>query len=276
VVIDGSAGEIHIRKNGNSSDDFSATGLNTRGGTSNNYANKVALVSVGNAVGGNVFVDDLWLYDGNTGGLPHDFIGDVRAVQIMPNADTAQKNFAANLATSQLGTSVQSGSNTFSIALNTAYTTAVHAPVGGGTFTSATVNLNAGFTGHMTCGVYDSDGAAGAPGTLLASSNPVTNPVTGVNSFTFSSPPALQNGHKYYLALLSDTSCVAKAGVAASGHWSVAQSYGSGLPLSFGGTSGTTNEILEYIAITVTNSGSVNESVEDGAATIVTDSNPGD
>src|ERR1041385_3776275 len=43
VVINNTTGSFTARKNGNTSADFTATGLNTRGGTSNNYATRLQL-----------------------------------------------------------------------------------------------------------------------------------------------------------------------------------------------------------------------------------------
>src|SRR5262249_2098610 len=56
VVIDPSAGSFTVRKNGATTDSFSATGLNTRGGTTNSYAN-------GLSIGCNTGPGQIWYLD---------------------------------------------------------------------------------------------------------------------------------------------------------------------------------------------------------------------
>jgi hypothetical protein len=90
VVISNTAGSLTVRKNGQTSDTYaSATNLNTRGGTTNNYANVVVLN--GHVAGQRA--DDVLMYSAS-GAAPNDWVGDVRAVCLMPTADTAQKQFA--------------------------------------------------------------------------------------------------------------------------------------------------------------------------------------
>src|SRR4030095_1511912 len=90
VVISNTAGSMTVRKNGQSSDTYaSATTLNTRGGTANNYANVLALGALSNFVR----IDDVLCYSGS-GAAPNDWVGDIRAITLMPTADTAQKQFA--------------------------------------------------------------------------------------------------------------------------------------------------------------------------------------
>jgi hypothetical protein len=88
IVFSGTVGEFHMRRNGNSADDASATGLNNII-TANAYANKIdtkCLQSASNVV----YLDDLWVYDSSiVAGDPSDFIGDVRAIQIMPTSDSS-------------------------------------------------------------------------------------------------------------------------------------------------------------------------------------------
>jgi hypothetical protein len=92
VVINNTTGSISVRKNGATSDSYSASSLNTRGGTSNNYANKVAIVS-GNTGSSTPIVDDLLVFN-DSGAAPNTWVGDVRALQLMPSGDTAQKDFS--------------------------------------------------------------------------------------------------------------------------------------------------------------------------------------
>lgn len=273
TVINSTTGSVEIRLNGNTSDDFSATNINTRGGTSNNYATQVAVVTSAMSGVTNI-IDDLLFYS-SSGAAPNDWVGDIRATWQAPTADTAQKQFTASPASSSaFGVSTQSGSNTLSITAGQIRTTAILTTPVGGTLGKATVNFNAGFTGKAKVALYDSDGASSAPGTLLATSAEVTNPVTGTNDFTFSSPPLLVMNHQYYLALITDTNCTLKAGAAATSYTQT-QAYASGFPATMSGASGSANQALMFGTITATNSGCVQELIEDGAATYVFDSTAG-
>lgn len=276
VKIDNAAGEVHIRKNGASTDTFSATGLDTQV-TANAYANVIGITNGTSNGGGSIFYDDFWAWQ-NDGTFPTTWLGDFRAVQVMPNADTAQKDFTPNLLSSQLGNSTQSGSNTISLTANNVILTPVQTVVGGGELTSLNINFNAGFSGNVKLAIYDSDGTAGAPQTLLAITSAVTNPVSGVNNFPLATPLSitLQNGHQYYIAYLADTTGTAKAGTSVSRSF-VANTYASGFPSTLSGlSSGSANQFLGYGAITTDNAGMLNEKMEDGAATFVEDATAGD
>jgi hypothetical protein len=93
VVINATTGALTIRKNGSPSDSFAATGLNTRGGTANNYANSVLVQSGTTFTAGNEwYIDDLFVCSGS-GAVPNDWTGDIRALVLMPSGDTGQKQF---------------------------------------------------------------------------------------------------------------------------------------------------------------------------------------
>ena len=206
VVINNTTGSIAIRKDGATSDSFAATGLNTRGGTANNYASKVAVASY---ITGNTtyYFDDLLLYSGS-GAAPNDWVGDIRAVALMPNADTAQKQFTAGPTAQTFGNAATT--NTKSGSANT-ITMITASPPASDTVAKMTVNFNASFSGHAKCAIYAADGGSGTPGTLLATSAEVTNPGAGNVDFTFASPPAVIAGTSYILAILADAAFVTKA-----------------------------------------------------------------
>jgi hypothetical protein len=87
VVINNTTGSVELRKNNNPVDDFSATNLNTRNGTTNAYANKFTM----STVTGTWNIDDLFVNSGS-GAVPNSWPGQLRAIQLMPTADTAQKD----------------------------------------------------------------------------------------------------------------------------------------------------------------------------------------
>lgn len=90
INISNTAGYMNIRLNGNTINDFtSATNLNTRNGSANNYANKIQITDQGASyhVGAiYTYIDDfMWFTTAGT--APNTWIGDVRAVQLMPASD---------------------------------------------------------------------------------------------------------------------------------------------------------------------------------------------
>jgi hypothetical protein len=56
----------------------------------------------------------------------------------------------------------------------------------------------------MKCTIFNDNGSNN-PGTILASATTITNPVTGLNTFTFASPPSVVAGTQYWVAFCSDT-----------------------------------------------------------------------
>jgi hypothetical protein len=84
VAINNTTGSFAVRKNGNASNDFSAASLNTRGGTANNYANKLQLTASSSATGQNL--DDLfWRSDASSVA----WMGDIRCYTRMPASDAS-------------------------------------------------------------------------------------------------------------------------------------------------------------------------------------------
>jgi hypothetical protein len=90
LVINNSTGSVSIRRNGNTSNDFSATGLNTRSGSTNSYINLIQLNGFGS---NNTYVDDFYMFTGDDATAPADFQGDVRAYQLMPNGNSTPLQF---------------------------------------------------------------------------------------------------------------------------------------------------------------------------------------
>jgi hypothetical protein len=95
VVIDNAVGSVELRKNNSPADVYSITNINTRSASTNNYVNVMGLGS-GNSV--NWYVDNLFV-NSSVGAAPTSWPGQVRAVQLMPNADTATKAMTASTGT---------------------------------------------------------------------------------------------------------------------------------------------------------------------------------
>lgn len=90
IKIDPSAGTFEVRKNGNPSADFTATGLNTRA-SANSYVN--GLLYNPNYLSTTSYMDDLLIFDDNSASAPNSWVGDVRSYSLTATADTAQKDF---------------------------------------------------------------------------------------------------------------------------------------------------------------------------------------
>jgi len=84
VVINNTSGSFTVRRNGNPANDFTLGSLNTRGGTANNYANKLSMGQNGNISGWQL--DDLyWRSDASSVA----WMGDIRCYTRAPASDAA-------------------------------------------------------------------------------------------------------------------------------------------------------------------------------------------
>jgi hypothetical protein len=276
IVINNTTGSIAVRKNGNASNDFSATGLNTRG-SANNYANKL---SIGHALGSTGdFIDDLlWRSDSSSVA----WVGDIRCYTRMPLADSSVQF-------SRSGSVAPVTPFVFGIAISITNGAARYAPFTAtcsGTVGTVSASLAAGYTGNMKCTIFN-DSGSGAPGTVLGSATAITNPVAGSNTFTFGSPPSVVRGTQYWVGFGSDTTVV--------GGWNGSASAGTGTYPQQGATSTTayasfpaasptlsasgTNAPIFTANITPTtlaNADMVSEIVQDAAATYIYDSTVND
>jgi hypothetical protein len=194
VVINNATGSFTVRKNGNTSNDFTATGLNTRV-SANNYANKL---TIGNATNFTQIIDDLfWRSDASSVA----WLGDIRCYTRMPASDVSAQ--FSRVPASPAATVIASGASTISTIAPDAWFAPFNAPFDG-TLNSVTVQMAAGYTGNMKCALYNSSG--GNPSTVVASATPIVNPATGNNTLTFPSPPLLVKGAPYFISYCTDVS----------------------------------------------------------------------
>lgn len=273
VVINSSTGSFTVRKNGNTSADFTATGLNTRGGTSNNYASRLQLglnssTTPLNANNAQKFDDVLWRSDPTS--LP--WVGDVRAAQMMPATDSSVQ-FSKSTGSTLTTTPVASVTTLTGSATRTRYTafTAVY----DGTIGSIIVPLSAGYTGNMKCAIFASSGSA--PTTVLGSATPISNPVTGNNTFSLSPAVSVTKSTGYYVGFAMDSASGTYTAGSINGN--VGQFYDvaySSFPIASPATStGQTPAIFSYVTTLGSNATLVNESQEDGITSYVYDSTVG-
>lgn len=277
VVIDPATGTFTVRKNGQPVDTFAATGLNTRG-SPNSYANAVVLGYAGGLANNHLF-DDFLCYSGG-GAAPNTWVGDVRAICLPPVGDTAQKQFAVTAAPSlTFGSSIALASQVMTPGW--IYCALPLSPPRSGPVTSIETRANATFTGHVTLGIYANDGPNGAPGTLVATANEVTNPPAAPILWTFATAPVLSSLRQYYVALIADGAFVYSDDNSNSSPavWNGARPYASGFPNPAGGLG--TGTILGQLFVRVTVGGSANtagvsEPLANGDTDYVYDATVGD
>lgn len=220
VVIDPAAGSVELRKNNNPVDDYSISGLNTRNGSSNSYANKV-FFQIANITW---YIDDLFI-NSATGSAPTSWPGQLRATQLMPVSDTSQKDMTPSASQpSVYGTN--SIASTDSISANQIWWISPAIVPLSGTVTKITAKLNAGFTGHMKCALYTVSG--GNPANLVAQTVEVTSLVIGDNDFTFTTPPTVLANNSYILAFWSDTALSINGAGGLNSGWSQNLTYVAG------------------------------------------------
>jgi len=272
AVIHNTNGSVEIRKDGALGPTYSVSNVNTRGGSANNYASRY-IYRRASAL--DAYMQDLYFWDGNTGGVPNDWIGDVRAVVVQPQSDISAQFSRVATGTSLVFGTTGTGSNRAVSANNIQCAFVDSTQTQGGYFNSASFTTNAGFTGNMKIALYLADGdiAGGVPnskpGTLIAVSDPIVNPVTGVNTATFPTNVYIMKGYQYLWAILSDTAFTMKANSLPT-EWFYAQPYASGFPEQIGSlvsTIGSQRNFCISANLTATNAGCVNDYSQDNPTT---------
>jgi hypothetical protein len=267
VVINNTTGSWAIRKNGNNVNDHSLGSLNTRGGTANNYANKITLNQ--NTAFSNHIVDDFFWQSGASSG---NWLGEQRCYTRYANSDQSV-TFSPIPNPYPVTPYVFSFSTVFTA--GTAFYSAFGAAVDGN-INSITLPLGAGYTGNLKCSIFADNGAITAPTTVLGSANVLVNPATGNNTVTFGTPVPVTKGVVYWVGIVSDTSSGSANFNNSAGGFKSATAYAS-FPTASPGSSGAVNHLLYTVNITASDNHSyVNEAQQDGLTTYVQDSNPGD
>jgi hypothetical protein len=267
VVINNASGSWTIRKNGNTgTPDHTLGSLNTRGGTANNYAQQI-FISMGTGFG--AYLDDL-LWRSDPASVP--WLGDIRCYVRMPSSD-AQAQMSRSGVPAQ---AVTNGTGVYNAwGANTAHYFQFTATYSGQVAT-ATWNTggSASGTANVKCAIFTDN--AGVPGTLLATSNVIANPVVNQQTVTFASPPTLVAGQTYWFAENQDGSYSANAqSVAGSPSLQVTSSPFSTWPASNPSLTGSTSGVNQHaftLNYTLTgNYGAVQELHQDALATYVYD-----
>lgn len=278
VVIHPTAGSFAIRKNGNTSNDFTASSLNTRPTSPNSYANKVQLSQ--NQGYNAQWADDFFWQSGATTG---NWLGDLRCYTRLPGNDV-QAQFSRSISGSQTQTPfpVNTTGQT-----NNASTSLYHAFVAplDGLVTSITLVVNAGGVGNVKCAVFNDTGVGtNNPGAILATFAPVAAPPTGNLVFTVGTPFQIKRGVTYWVGFINDG--------AYSNFWGSSNLTGGAtsrynnagtptyalFPVATPPINGTANPAYacSWTYTVNSNAGFVKEVKQDGLATYVSDNNPGD
>jgi hypothetical protein len=271
VVINNTTGSFKVRKNGNTTDDFTATGLNTRPVSTNNYANKLAIVS---GPGGSGFVstfdDFFWRSDSAAG----TWLGDIRCYTRMPASDQSvtfsrSPGVAQNPGANQVNNTITAGS--------ASYMPFVAAT--SGTLSSILFTLALSYTGNLKCTIY-ADSGSNRPSTPITSATIITNPAAGPITFNFPTPLAAVQGTTYWIGMVGDTTLAAAINGRSAGNtgYIIAGTYAA-FPAS--NPTGVTaiNNTPWIWSLTITpgvNALLVSEAQQDAAISYVYSSNPGD
>jgi len=273
VIGTGTAGEFHVRKNGNTSDDYTLTGVNNAASGAAQM-NRLDMNKSANNV--SIDLDDVAIYD-STGSAPwNDWVGDIRAVQIMPNSDSAVQ-FTRQQSTLSEGNTTSTSTRT--IAINLQSTLLSFTPLHSGALANLILQFNAAATGNVNCAIFDSAGAGGGPGSVLTNGTctPVTNPVINANTFTFATPPNVVAGTTYWLMFITNVSSTLKSTTGNVQNYSQAKTYAAG---AFDSPMTLTSTSLQAVNVTATitianNYQLVMELGQDGATSYVYSSTVG-
>jgi len=273
IVIHNTNGSFKLRKNGNSVDDLSVTGLNTRAGSANNYANKLQVGSYN--VNGSAYIDDLlWRSDATS--VP--WVGDIRCSTRRPSSDISTQFTKGTTLTMQTSTNISSTNG--NITANIIYwspSPGFTAPCNG-YVTAMSFNISVGATSNVIMALYQ---GGTTPGALLGTTNAVINPIAGANNLTFPTPILVSEGSTYYAAILCSVGFanIRNSGTASIQQYSLANSYASGFPVSPTGLTNSGNNSsfhsIQAIIGTPDNYALVNEVLQDGLTSHIYSSTPG-
>ena len=109
--------------------------------------------------------------------------------------------------------------------------------------------------GNVQCGIYDSDGSAGNPKTLLCQGTPVASVANNYVTITLSGCPTLTAGHIYYVAHMPSNSTVSFGTTGGGVSYTHSQTYPTMATFSFAQTGTTTYP--DYLDITAASTSSV-------------------
>jgi len=252
-IVIGSSGSVEVRKNGSTSPVINVSGVNTRAGSANNYANRFLFTfSVAGAQGVH-FVDDLFINSG-TGAAPNDWPGDVRGV-VQTTASTVSSTFNSTLSSGTMfGQPTATVSN--SLSANTIKGVQVTVPYTG-TITQMTFYGSAATTASINGAIYNGDGTTGLANTLLATATADASSPVGPITFDFSPGITVTTGQSIWLCVLVSAT-FPLAHVNSGNGFSVSRTYALGFPSTLGSpTASSFSRPACFALLTVIPDGSV-------------------
>jgi hypothetical protein len=268
VVINNTTGSFKVRKNGNTTEDFTATALNTRPGA-NAYANKLQVGSQTVAVNTHYCDDLFWKSDASSG----TWLGDIRCYTRMPATDQSvtfsrSSGVAQNPGANQINNTITAGSANYMpfVAATT------------GTLSSILFTLGLSYTGNLKCTIYASDGTR--PTTAITSATSLTNPAAGPIIFNFPTPLSAVQGTQYWIGVVGDATLASAINGRSAGNvaYLIAGTYAAFPASNPTGVTALNNTpwIWSLTIAPGVNATLVNEAQQDALTTYVYDSNPGD
>lgn len=279
AIIHNTAGSFKLRLNGNTTEDYTLTNVNTRAGSTNNYANKLQIGIANALTGSGSFHLDDFLWFSTSGAAPNTWVGDIRCETKSPVALTT-----GNLSGSPVAPITQTPTGTLSTTNWSAprlLTSNLITLTTGGTLSSLNVVCGtSAYTGKYKLAVYD--GTSGTPGALLAQTAEQTNMAANTTiTVPLISPLAATIGQKIFTAVIFD-STITTIGVTTSGSsngytTTGASVYTSGFPSNLGNpTLGNTAPVnVGAVFSVVDNASYISQAQEDADTTFAYSSTVG-
>jgi hypothetical protein len=247
LVVNNTTGSIEIRKNGNTTPVLTATGINTRNGSTNAYVNKLMIWGTQFSSSSATQYDDLFIWSGS-GAAPNGFIGDPRCISDAITT-TQQNQWSMFPASSTYSTGAQTTTTAYTsggahayLALNT----------GPGSFNQITLNFSAVSTGKMLVAVYAYTGSVNDPGALLGYGE-LTNPGTGAQTVTLNNTITLSpSTTRFWMMINTNANFTLNATASTSSDSTATYTYASVPPTTYSRSSTTLNVALPVLSVSLT------------------------
>jgi hypothetical protein len=202
ILIHDTTGYMAVRKNNSPVNSYEAPNLNTRGGSTNSYANRVAIGM--NSSNAYMYIDDfMWRSDPSL--VP--WLGDVQCTARRLNRTLAGQ-FTRSLPASPVTVpyyGTQGGP--YSRGTGETIFEPFFVPVDGAKIVGVSVTMMAALTGRIRFAIYDKSNQINwtsstdiRPNALLGTSDEIINPGMGVATATFSTPVTIPRAGWYVLA----------------------------------------------------------------------------
>jgi hypothetical protein len=257
IVINNTTGSFNVRKNGNTSNDFSSGSIDTQN-SANAYANKLT-VGMQATVTAHQIDDLFWRSDASSVA----WMGDLRCFTRMPASDASVQFSRPPINVAGTNPINSTTSKAADAGMMASFVAAFS-----GTIASGTVSIATGGTGNMKAAIYDATRT-----TVLATSNAVVNPVAGSNAITFGTPLTVTKGTTYYLAVDQDFTIVYSF---CNNGFAFTTTYASFPAAGPTTTSFSAGPVFTLSISPTVNAEMVNEAQQDGATSYVYDSTVND